>query len=316
MFILNIVYYIRYAYLNEIKVLKIWLHQPNLQTHWGSKKEYCKSKRLQCSYSVSASSMSLLIDDIPLLDKLDNYGNGGKSRTIRGAEVQKLLAGYKGLTEWLPNIDSDAIAEPSSSQRKAVSHKRLKEFIENEFDLTKFGVAHGARVGVLLPNGPELAVTVLSIVSQWCAAPINITNTLEEMKGELLSTKCIAIIILTGAAGNEVAMKAAEDLNIGVITINPIGTTCGLFRMKSLKPVASSNATTIPSVANVAGGKRTVLLLHTSGTSGNKKLVPYSLDTILVGVGCIVASWNLSPVDVCLNMMPLFHIGNKCFMFL
>ncbi|RYG69936.1 hypothetical protein EON64_01430, partial [archaeon] len=46
-----------------------------------------------------------------------------------------------------------------------------------------------------------------------------------------------------------------------------------------------------------------------SGTSGNKKLVPYSLDMILIGVGCIVASWNLQPSDVCLNMMPLFHIG-------
>ena len=27
----------------------------------------------------------------------------------------------------------------------------------------------------------------------------------------------------------------------------------------------------------------TVLLLHTSGTSGNKKLVPYSLDMVIVG---------------------------------
>lgn len=30
---------------------------------------------------------------------------------------------------------------------------------------------------------------------------------------------------------------------------------------------------------------------------------------IVVGVACIVSSWNLTPADVCLNMMPLFHIG-------
>jgi acyl-CoA synthetase (AMP-forming)/AMP-acid ligase II len=30
---------------------------------------------------------------------------------------------------------------------------------------------------------------------------------------------------------------------------------------------------------------------------------------IVTGVGCIVASWDLRPSDVCLNMMPLFHIG-------
>ncbi len=51
------------------------------------------------------------------------------------------------------------------------------------------------------------------------------------------------------------------------------------------------------------------LLLHTSGTSGNKKLVPYTLDTIIIGAACIITSWDLQPSDVCLNMMPLYHIG-------
>ena len=36
-----------------------------------------------------------------------------------------------------------------------------------------------------------------------------------------------------------------------------------------------------------------VLLLHTSGTSGNKKLVPYSLEDLVVGVACIISSWRL-----------------------
>ena len=29
----------------------------------------------------------------------------------------------------------------------------------------------------------------------------------------------------------------------------------------------------------------------------------------IVGVACIISSWRLGPKDVCLNMMPLFHIG-------
>jgi len=33
-----------------------------------------------------------------------------------------------------------------------------------------------------------------------------------------------------------------------------------------------------------------VLRLHTSGTSGNKKLVPYSLEMLVVGVACIASS--------------------------
>lgn len=88
----------------------------------------------------------------------------------------------------------------------------------------------------------------------------------------------------------------------------------GLFRLTQLRPVGDRAPIQIISPQRREGfitynHPETVLVLHTSGTSGNKKLVPYSLDMIIIGVGCIVGSWNLSPSDVCLNMMPLFHIG-------
>merc|ERR1719453_2269592 len=51
------------------------------------------------------------------------------------------------------------------------------------------------------------------------------------------------------------------------------------------------------------------LVLHTSGTSGKKKVVPYTLDSLVVGAACVIASWRLRPEDVNLNMMPLFHVG-------
>lgn len=43
--------------------------------------------------------------------------------------------------------------------------------------------------------------------------------------------------------------------------------------------------------------------------SGKKKTVPYTLDTLTVGATCVIASWGLTPDDVCFNMMPLFHVG-------
>ncbi|CAM9906168.1 unnamed protein product, partial [Phaeothamnion confervicola] len=53
----------------------------------------------------------------------------------------------------------------------------------------------------------------------------------------------------------------------------------------------------------------TVLVLHTSGTSGKKKVVPYPLENVCVGAACVAAAWAMTPRDVNLNMMPLFHIG-------
>lgn len=52
-----------------------------------------------------------------------------------------------------------------------------------------------------------------------------------------------------------------------------------------------------------------VLVLFTSGTSGTKKLVPYTLESLIVGAGCIIQSWDLTALDVAFNMMPLFHVG-------
>eukprot|EP01038_Epipyxis_sp_PR26KG_P006462 gene6462-8890_t len=271
-------------------------------------------------------------DESYIITRLAGYGQNGLKSPIRGVDVGSLLQGYDSLLDLLPRSNFPAIIEPSStvssvenySERIPLTHARLHQFICNEFDLTKdpYNIPFGSRVAILLPNGPELAVVMLSVISRWCAAPINITNTYEEIKSELMNTQSVAIIILAGASRNDVAIKAAEELQIGVITITSMGSITGIFHMNLLHPIQHHNFQNISTngnnYKNIIPHNRnfisfdhpeTVLLLHTSGTSGNKKLVPYSLDMIIVGVGCIISSWNLTSADVCLNMMPLFHIG-------
>jgi acyl-CoA synthetase (AMP-forming)/AMP-acid ligase II/acetyltransferase-like isoleucine patch superfamily enzyme/acyl carrier protein len=252
----------------------------------------------------------------PLLERLGKYGREGTNRNINGADVAELVKGYTGLIDLLPNSNTPAIAQPLSKEKKPLTHMRLKQFVSKEFDLCQYGLEEGCRVSVLIPNGPELAVAMVSVLSRWCAAPINPTNTREEIRSELLSTQAQAIIILAGAAANEAALQAAESVGLGVLVITPSDSTSGLFSISPLRPVIrAADCKRGPSVAETVAGftryehPETVLLLHTSGTSGNKKLVPYSLDMVINGVGCIVSSWNLKPSDVCLNMMPLFHIG-------
>ena len=52
-----------------------------------------------------------------------------------------------------------------------------------------------------------------------------------------------------------------------------------------------------------------VLVLFTSGTTGQKKLVPHLLSDLLVATACIAVSWKLTPADTNCNLMPLFHVG-------
>jgi acyl-coenzyme A synthetase/AMP-(fatty) acid ligase len=51
------------------------------------------------------------------------------------------------------------------------------------------------------------------------------------------------------------------------------------------------------------------LVLFTSGTTGNKKLVPHCLGDILTAAVTIALSWELDSSDVNCNLMPLFHVG-------
>ena len=256
----------------------------------------------------------------PLLMRLSSLrrdvaaaSESGRPRLIRGVEVMRAIGKYGSLLDLLPLSSANAICEPTG-ERRPLSHGELRDFLVKDFDLAQFGVPRGARVAVLLPNGPELAVCIVSVVSGWCATPINPTNTWEEIKAELRSFRACAVIILAGAA-NDAALRAASELSLGVFVLNPSGSVTGLFRLVSLVPMNSAVVAPGYSVAKTVDGflsfdhPETVLLLHTSGTSGTKKLVPYSMDMLIGGIGSIVLSWNLQPEDVCLNMMPLFHIG-------
>jgi acyl-CoA synthetase (AMP-forming)/AMP-acid ligase II/acetyltransferase-like isoleucine patch superfamily enzyme len=52
-----------------------------------------------------------------------------------------------------------------------------------------------------------------------------------------------------------------------------------------------------------------VLVLFTSGTTGNKKIVPHKLGDMMIASAVIAVSWNLNPDDINCNLMPLFHVG-------
>ena len=58
--------------------------------------------------------------------------------------------------------------------------------------------------------------------------------------------------------------------------------------------------------------QRVALVLHTSGSTGKKKVVPITQDQLVLGSCAIAASSGMVAEDVCLNFMPLFHVGGIC----
>ena len=241
---------------------------------------------------------------------LKAYGDDGNGR-INGEEIVKLLPDYNSIIDLLPGNDASVIVDPADkdAKKQLLTHQRLKKFVSEEFDLSCFGLNERDRVSILIPNGAVVAVAIVALLNRWCVAPINPASTYFEIRDELISTKSRCILVLKDDPVGKIAIKAAEELNIGAMVLIPDPNTSGLFRMESILKVNDHVGSKPPIVAktvkDLTSSKHpeTVLLLHTSGTSGNKKLVPYSLGMIVIGVCCIIKSWNLSQTDVCLNMV-------------
>eukprot|EP01041_Mallomonas_annulata_P009368 gene9368-19429_t len=275
------------------------------------------------------------------LKNLDSlFGPFGSKKGIDGELFRVSFNRSPSLVDYLPNIDEPALFEPLST-RSSLSHRKLKAFI-HKFDLTSFGIPRGSRVGILLGNGTELAVCLLSVCSNWCSAPINPNSTYKELISEFRSTNVTAVIVQSGVVSTDV-LQAAQDLHLCVLLLTPAVSVCGLFELEKYQYNTNTTTTTPDNNSNSSDNENIinqvtniihthtqqhhttptysnpspplplplppVLLLHTSGTSGNKKLVPYTLETLLTGVACIISSWRLTPKDMCLNMMPLYHIG-------
>ena len=236
---------------------------------------------------------------------------------VDGDVIAGKLCGYDTIIDFLPETETAVIIDPDTETFKhQLTCSRLKAFILDEFDLSRFGLMRRDRVSVLIPNGSIVAVTIVALLHQWCVAPINPASTFIEIRDELLSTKSRCIIILKDDPAGKTALKAAEEVNIGVLILTPDTSTTGLFTIDLVRDIKMDSILNFSLIDNSVTSKgletlssqtkpqsEIVLLLHTSGTSGNKKLVPYSLDMIVVGVWCIIKSWNLSQSDVCLNMV-------------
>jgi acyl-coenzyme A synthetase/AMP-(fatty) acid ligase len=192
----------------------------------------------------------------------------------------------------------------SARIRKNLTHERLRQFIVEEFDLGTYGMSPDDVCAICMPNGAEAAVTLLATMCYCTAVPLSAQETSEELRKALKRTEAQLVIVMKGCDNDPVTTAASElglsvvefashPYVIGLTTAN--GIISGRIRKQKERVASSPN--------NIA------LMLHTSGTSGNQKLVPYTVSTIVVGSACIAKAWDLGPGDVGLNMMPLFHVG-------
>ena len=169
--------------------------------------------------------------------------------------------------------------------------------------LNDLGIGRGARVAIVLPNGPEMAAAFLAIGAGTTVAPLNPAYREEEFDFYLNDLGAQALVIQEGVESPVRAV--AERLGIPVLELRPrTEAPAGTFDLLADTSVRQP----LPTAGGFAEATDVALLLHTSGTTSRPKIVPLTQANLVASARHIAETLQLTPEDRCLNIMPLFHI--------
>ena len=195
------------------------------------------------------------------------------------------------------NQQNDDLIFLTSEKNEKLSYGEFKIFNEKiSRQLSATNIINSDRAAIVLPNGPLMASSFLSISSYMSAAPLNPSYKQEEFEFYLDDLK--PKFLLVEPNSKSLAVIAAKNLDIPVFEMKisdnqPLGT----FELFD-KETDYKN----PNDYDEA------LVLHTSGTTSRPKIVPLSNLNIFTSAVNISKSLKLTADDHCLNIMPLFHI--------
>jgi acyl-CoA synthetase (AMP-forming)/AMP-acid ligase II len=112
-----------------------------------------------------------------------------------------------------------------------------------------------------------------------------------------------ARVLILEAGSTSPAREVAAELGVPIVELHESASAAGRFTLEAASPIQPRNARTGPAGADDIG-----LILHTSGTTSRPKMVPLSHRNLVASATHIRDTLQLTSSDICLNIMPLFHI--------
>jgi acyl-CoA synthetase (AMP-forming)/AMP-acid ligase II len=192
-----------------------------------------------------------------------------------------------------------AIAAPG---RAPLTYRGLLARIDAVADaLDARGIGRDDRVAIALRNGPEMAVAFLGVAAASCCAPLNPAYRTTEAAAHLAHLRARALIVESDS--ETAARAAAEAFGIPVLVLSPRPLSeAGAFELDA-SPKRSVAAQRVPPRADDVA-----LVLHTSGTTSQPKIVPLTQKNLCVSAQNVRVALALTENDRCLGVMPLFHV--------
>jgi len=196
----------------------------------------------------------------------------------------------------------DAAPAIGAPGRPWLTHGALRALVARTVQsLNAMGIGGGDRVAIVLPNGPEAAASFVAIAAGATAAPLNPAYKAEEFDFYLSDLNASALVIARGMDSPARAAAAGRGIPVVDLVAEADG-PAGAFTLDA------GGRSGQPARGGPARPEDIALVLHTSGTTSRPKIVPLSQINVTASAHNIAASLALTADDVCLNIMPLFHI--------
>jgi acyl-CoA synthetase (AMP-forming)/AMP-acid ligase II len=205
--------------------------------------------------------------------------------------------------ELLQAGDDNAVAL-SGIGRDALTYAAFRDLATRTVaTLNDFGIGRNDRVAIVLPNGPEMATAFVSIACGATTAPLNPAYKHDEFDFYLSDLDARALVVEKGS--ESAAVEAARQQNIQILYLCvDEEAPAGAFSLE----IEGAGTPAEPVDSGMAGSDDVALVLHTSGTTSRPKIVPLKQSNVCASAGNIQETLHLEARDVCLNVMPLFHI--------
>ncbi len=205
----------------------------------------------------------------------------------------------------LLQLGEDSAIAVSGVGREPLRYAGLRSLVSSTVAaLNGLGIGRNDRVAIVLPNGPEMATAFVSIACGATTAPLNPAYKPDEFDFYLSDLDARALVVEKGSESPAVEVARNRNIQILELCIAP-DAAAGAF---TLDAAADDGAANEAANGGMAEADDVALVLHTSGTTSRPKIVPLQQSNVCASALNIQETLRLEAADVCMNVMPLFHI--------
>ena len=194
-----------------------------------------------------------------------------------------------------------------SQDRDPITFGALRNFVENEGNLSAVGCRRGDKVAYMVPFGVVGAAAFITIATQCVAIPLDPDSTDENLRDALIQMKPDAFVLFDDLGEDECERIEYVVWELGIRIIRANGRTNQ--EIPFVLDRQNDDGYSAESTFFENEGNENCLLLRTSGTTSQPKVVPIKMSSLVANAFAIANNIGLHENDIGLNAMPLFHIG-------